>query len=346
MNRSWLPWKSESCRVVTVSLVTIAVAVACGADTSPPNKTRDAGSESGGDPNGDPSVGRSEDPRSTNAPGDDSSGVILPGQTSSAGATGDLPITSGDGITIGVGDGGQVEVWCGSKLCACSDGLDNDGDGVADGFDPECTGPYDDNEETFATGIPGDNRDPKWQDCFFDGNSGAGDDNCRYHTDCLTGKLPPEHANCQLKDACVEFCQPLTPPGCDCFGCCEVPHGEGTIGIQLGSACSLANVDDEAACPRCVPTNTCANECGECELCLGKTLADLPASCFGTPDSPDASTPPGSGLDGGTPPSTDPPPGGPGNTCDVGEPCSANTECGLREYCRLGCCAPYPPTIR
>ncbi len=39
--------------------------------------------------------------------------------------------------------------------------MDNDGDGLVDGFDPECTGPFDDDEATFATGIPGDNKDPR-----------------------------------------------------------------------------------------------------------------------------------------------------------------------------------------
>ena len=73
---------------------------------------------------------------------------------------------------------------CNGAACACADGIDNDGDGELDGFDTECTGANDDDESTFATGIPGDNRDPVWQDCFFDGNSGAGDDKCRYHSDC------------------------------------------------------------------------------------------------------------------------------------------------------------------
>ncbi|HTV23935.1 MAG TPA: hypothetical protein VMG12_34830, partial [Polyangiaceae bacterium] len=77
---------------------------------------------------------------------------------------------------------------CGSEPCACNNGIDDDGDGTVDGFDIECTGGIDNDEGSFATGIPGDNRDPKWQDCFFDGNSGHGDDRCRYPTACLTGE--------------------------------------------------------------------------------------------------------------------------------------------------------------
>src|SRR6188508_1749626 len=66
-------------------------------------------------------------------------------------------------------------------------GACDDGDDLIDGADPECTGSIDDDESSFETGIPGDNKDDKWQDCFFDGNSGAGDDGCRWHTCCALG---------------------------------------------------------------------------------------------------------------------------------------------------------------
>ena len=45
-------------------------------------------------------------------------------------------------------------------------------------YDAECTGASDNDEASFGTGIPGDNKDPCKQDCFFDGNSGSGDDGC------------------------------------------------------------------------------------------------------------------------------------------------------------------------
>src|SRR6185295_8929281 len=99
--------------------------------------------------------------------------------------------TSAGGTGVGGTAGGT---GCGSTQCTnCKD---DDGDGKIDGADLECTGAADNDEGSFATGIPGDNRDPKWQDCFFDGNSGAGDDGCRYSTDCLTGDLPMTDKNC------------------------------------------------------------------------------------------------------------------------------------------------------
>ena len=66
----------------------------------------------------------------------------------------------------------------------CSDGIDNDGDGKIDYDDPECVGPLDNDESSFATGIPGDNMDACKQDCFFDGNSGVGDDGCEWQLKC------------------------------------------------------------------------------------------------------------------------------------------------------------------
>src|SRR6185295_17575680 len=43
---------------------------------------------------------------------------------------------------------------CDDHVCRCDNGKDDDGDGLSDGFDPECTGPYDDDETSFSTGSP------------------------------------------------------------------------------------------------------------------------------------------------------------------------------------------------
>jgi hypothetical protein len=249
-----------------------------------------------------------------------------------AGASGGAPGIGGSGAAAAAGIGGQglegvapsvVTSACGGAGCICSNGVDDDGDGLVDGFDPECTGPLDDDEGSFATGIPGDNVDPKWQDCFFDGNSGGGDDGCRYSTDCLTGAKPLTDKACTVTQQCRDFCQPRTSNGCDCFGCCTVRTAGGDVDIQIGEKCSIEKIGDESACPRCIKTTTCGNECGACELCAGKTAADLPASCTPT-----------------TPPDGAPPP--PSYTCDGGQVCGPSTPCPVspQSYCQQGCCVP------
>lgn len=249
-------------------------------------------------------------------------------------------LPGGGFATLEEGPDGELLLICGTEECQCSDSVDNDGDGTSDGLDSECTGPFDHDEGSFATGIPGDNRDPKWQDCFFDGNSGAGDDTCRYHTDCITGLADAESDpnKCSVSETCKEFCAPLTPPGCDCFGCCTVEQEGETISILANDSCSIEDLDDEGKCPRCVPTDLCGNECGDCELCVGKSLDDLPETCFEDLPPPSGSGGSGAGGNSSGGSAGDPPPA---NTCDFGRTaCSTSSECGPGDYCRLGCCAP------
>ena len=257
---------------------------------------------------------------------------------------------SGSGSTSGGADGGAptdgptasdpLEL-CGGA-CACADGIDNDDDGVTDGFDAECTGASDDDEGTFATGIPGDNRDPKWQDCFFDGNSGAGDDDCRYASGCLTGDLEQDDPKCTVTQQCLEFCKPRTPNGCDCFGCCSFTLADGSIkSVRLDAGCEEGTWE---GCMECVPASECVNECGRCELCPGKEIADLPADC--TPPPPSAGSGGsggvgglgGSGGSGGSAGTSEPPPP---YTCDGGERvCAQSSDCPNLYYCSFGCCQP------
>ena len=152
----------------------------------------------------------------------------------------------GTSLPFDVNEAGQV-LCDGDTPCECSDGIDNDGDGQIDGFDVECTGPYDNDEGSFATGIPGDNKDPKWQECFFDGNSGSGNDGCRYRSECLTGELPQDDPGCQLSDQCIEFCAKYAPNGCDCFGCCEIYTDPMTsVFVVIGNDCSVDELDESA----------------------------------------------------------------------------------------------------
>ena len=274
-----------------------------------------------------------------------------------SGTTGGSSSSGGASSQGGTGTAGTT-----SGTTACNNGKDDDNDGLIDGFDPECTGPFDNDEGSFATGIPGDNSDPKWQDCFFDGNSGAGDDGCRYATGCLTGELPQTHPDCKLSAACIKYCARLTQNGCDCFGCCTVGLPDGSsLDIHEISTCSLTNIDDEKACPRCTKSTQCGNDCGECELCPGKTLEDLPAKCTptGTGGASSGGASNGGASNGGTS-SGGRANGGAGGTtstggtagtagtggvvqtCDGGEQVCGNGQpgCPSSYYCSLGCCIP------
>ena len=119
------------------------------------------------------------------------SGVNGRGQGGNGGSVSDAG-AAGNAGTNGAADGGydgpNLGVDAGGKLTIghtqCSDGIDNDGDGLIDYADPECVGPNDNDESSFATGIPGDNMDACKQDCFFDGNSGMGDDHCLWQLKC------------------------------------------------------------------------------------------------------------------------------------------------------------------
>jgi hypothetical protein len=212
----------------------------------------------------------------------------------------------------------------------CNNCLDDDNDGKMDGDDPECTGSADNNEGSFATGIPGDNKDERKQDCFFDGNSGGGQD-CAWHTCCLldnpmtaTNECPtglrqgydPNNraAACGAQtDACIKTCEPLTPPGCDCFGCCTVctgaTCGDILINPTVAPQCDYSNL---GACQTCIKNTECAAApCGgtSCVLCPGQTEADLPKDCAGTNQCPDGLT-----------------------------VCEGSADCTISQFCSNGCC--------
>lgn len=216
----------------------------------------------------------------------------------------------------------------------CANCIDDDGDGLVDWLDPECAGPLDNDEGTFGTGIPGDNVDACKQDCFFDGNSGAGDDRCEWNLKCDPNntsassacKYDPSYKNCPKtqSDQCVKLCAKLTPNGCDCFGCCTVTYNGTTKDVMLSSTCSAADIGDPTKCAACTKNTACQNDCGPCELCIGKTTID--PSCAPAPS--DA----GSGDAGGDPLG--------GQTCSIegAQACNAQAPCPIGTYCVTGCC--------
>ncbi len=218
------------------------------------------------------------------------------------------------------GDGGPCE----PQSQQCNNCVDDDEDGLADGDDPHCSGPLDEDEASFSTGIPGDNQDPRKQDCFFDGNSGG----CQIHTCCLLPEPCDEETfgaydpatDCALEASCIEECAPLTPPGCDCFGCCTVCTA-GTsdcFDILINDAVSPScSVDDLASddCVKCEKSEECNGggcDPANCILCPGQTDEELPPECGEVNECPE---------DGAT--------------------CGTSADCDANQYCSSGCCIGY-----
>jgi len=273
-----------------------------------------------------------DSPSGSDAP---ATGDDAPGETTAAATDGPGPSdgsdgtdaeTSADGASTGIdptmNDPGNP-VDCGGAIYACGNGMDDDGDGHIDLMDPECTGPCDDDESSFQTGLPGDNMDCK-QDCFFDGNSGQGDDGCIWNLKCDPAN-PGANIGCEYtggnncgngspnqSEDCIMFCEQYVPPGCDCFGCCTVEGPDGPVDIFLNSGpdCSFDNLD---ACESCTSQiEECGNPCvpEECEICFGET---------------------------------EPPEGCGENTCTSDLPCTQTSDCPTDYFCYLDCCYPPPP---
>ena len=239
----------------------------------------------------------------------------------------------------GADDDGDGLVDCDDSDCAgdpdcpppgpetdCTDGEDNDSDGAADSVDPECTGPLDNDEGSFATGIPGDNMDACRQDCWFDGDSGSGNDGCLWDLACDPMAGPaydcgpaPGGGRCdEVQDTrCVEFCSQLTPNGCDCFGCCDVFVDGVSHTVLLNAQCTTELINDATKCVPCDKVDSCNNPCDPCEYCLGREPS---GDCM-------------------------PPDGGPAYECPADQsPCDPSdpdgAACPDGYWCLTGCCAP------
>ena len=228
---------------------------------------------------------------------------------------------------------------CSSGGAQCSNCRDDDGDGLVDGFDPECTGPVDNDEGSFRTGIGGDNVDGVIMDCLYDGNAVAEDDGCSIHVCCVLGArnktecplgtsrfdvadCPPPLGTTPLPQQCIDACGHLAPPGCDCFGCCTLCDPQGRcrdvdIHPLVSPNCDSTNVMDPGAdtqvdtkddpCRACQKSETCGSPlCGgtSCIACPGQTVV---AGCGAT-------------------------------ACPPGYPACTNASCAVGSYCANGCC--------
>jgi len=282
-----------------------------------------------------------------------STGSNAGGMTSSAGSL---------STSTSTGSGPPTQMApCQGHIYQCGDLIDNDGDGLIDAQDPDCLGPCDNTEGSYYGGIPGQNNAPCKMDCYFDQDTGPGNDDCYWNHKCDPNEVAPAYSpetqsgsQCayDLKantpgtpktcdelyqtqsNTCLSYCGPLTPNGCDCFGCCELPAGGGKY-VWLGSvdangqgSCDLKNVADPTKCHPCEPVKGCLNTCGHCELCVGKTT--LPPDC----NPSGSSTSSGAGAGGG----------GAGQ-CDPGvQACGlpGQAPCAAGDYCITGCCQQIP----
>ncbi len=292
----------------------------------------------------DPSV----DP-TCNAAGSDSGTEDASVPTADIGTAGQYPPGSTilpDGAILlpdGAVVGQDAIVGCTGGSTQCTNCLDDDKDGLIDWLDPECTGPLDNDEGSYATGIPGDNIDPCKQDCWFDGNSGSGNDGCLFDLRCKQSSANAEcpydaklegTKGCAPPSAkCIQYCKPLVPKGCDCAGCCQVFDAAGVPHtVKLVSTCTTESLNDPAKCPTCTQIADCSQPCGTCDFCLGKTT--LPPECYGPP-------PQDAGPDAPPPADTGPPP--PPGTCPPEfTKCSPSAPCAIGFYCLTGCCIKPP----
>jgi len=276
------------------------------------------------------------------------------GATGGTGGMGGMGGTGGSS-TGGGGSGGSggvpMPVACINQFYECGDGEDNDGDGKFDSNDPDCLGACDNTEGGYFGGIPGQVGQACIVDCYFDADSGAGNDGCYWNHNCDPMAVAPnfypekyESQQCQYDAAantpgtpmsctelsmgqsqeCYDYCKPLVPNGCDCFGCCELPAESGKF-VWLGSenpngtgSCSIAELGNPDMCQPCTPVPGCNNDCGICELCVGKDV--LPPECMMND-------------------------GGPSEQCEAGiQPCGLQGQdpCPVNSYCVTGCCQEIP----
>lgn len=288
-----------------------------------------------------------------------SASTVATGGGTAAGGAGGVNAGGSASTSTGVPPPPTEISECQGHVYECGDLVDNDNDGLIDYQDPDCLGPCDNTEDSLFGGIPGQNASPCTQDCYFDQDTGQGNDQCYWSHWCDPNSVAPNYypepqngAVCAYDETkmvpvsngppqscadlyeaqsqnCYDYCGPLTPNGCDCFGCCDLSGGQGkyvwlgSVGVNGDTVCTYDQLDNPDVCHPCLPVKSCLNECDPCELCIGKT--ELPPECD-----------PGEGGAGGAPPSGQCPEGV--QACGLPD----QPPCPSGQYCITGCCQIVP----
>jgi hypothetical protein len=332
---------------LSASIVLIGGVFACSDDS--------ASSGSGGS---GASSGTSTGGNNTGGAGTSTGGHNTGGAGTSAGGNGQGGSITGTGGEGGVNGSWPVGTTCQGKVYECADGLDNDDDGLIDWADPDCIHPCDNGEGSLNMEVPGANNAPCRMDCFFDSDGGSGNDDCYWDHRCDPISTDPDHypqpehggacnylgdaakppaapASCgemfaQQSDQCENYCKPLTPNGCDCFGCCVFPGAPTPVFLDSAGAsgttkCTWDKLGDPTVCHPCTQVAGCLNACDPCEVCIGKPFPD-----------PGCNSGSGGGGQGG---------GDPGGQCPAGvQACGlpGQAPCGPNQFCLTGCCYAVP----
>jgi len=256
--------------------------------------------------------------------------------TTTTTTTSDTGAASATSTTGAAGAGACLETECQGRVYLCGNCQDDDQDGLVDAADPDCLGPCHNAEDTYYGSIPGQNGGNCSKDCYFDQDSGGGNDDCAWDQRC--DSLEPDPVRCAYdptigvgtppgtcdealasqSEQCQSTCLPLVPNGCDCFGCCTIvgaptPVWLGSERDGLGS-CTRDTLADPESCRPCTPVTACLNPCDTCELCVGKT--ELEAGCDEATEEPPQRCPTGA------------------QACGL----AGQSPCPLDHYCITGCC--------
>ncbi len=259
-----------------------------------------------------------------------------PGSGGTVGGAGTLSASTSSSAGGSSGEGECVKIACQGHYWDCGDCVDNDADGKVDAEDPDCLGPCHNAEDTFYGSIPGQGGGNCKLDCYFDQDSGAGNDDCAWDHGCDPEEPEPDscpydpetgvgsppvscdEARNSVSEQCRDTCLPLVPNGCDCFGCCEIPGANTPVwlGSQVDGqpSCTRDDLGDPERCKPCTQVEACLNPCEECELCVGKR--ELPPSCNAGDDGPTQSCP----VDA--------------QACGL----TGQSSCPTDHYCITGCC--------